>query len=100
MSHTSSEVSVFKPTNELRQVFGDPALVGPEKLEDYERLLASICSAIKPTDIIGWLLTKDITDWSWEIRRERTVKAEIIQTLPEGSSRGASQVHARFLEPV
>jgi hypothetical protein len=79
MSQTSSEVSVFKPTNELSQVFGDPALVGPEKLEDYERLLASICSAIKPTDIIGWLLTKDITDWSWEIRRERTIKAEIIK---------------------
>jgi hypothetical protein len=79
MRRTSSEVSVFKPTNELSQIFGDPALVGSEKLEDYERLLASIASAIKPTDIIGWLLTKDITDWSWEIRRERTIKAEIIK---------------------
>jgi hypothetical protein len=79
MSHEMSEVSVFKPTNELSQVFGNPALVGSEKFEDYERFLASIASAIKPTDPIGWLLTKDVTDWSWEIRRERTIKAAIIE---------------------
>jgi hypothetical protein len=74
-----SEVSVFKPTNELGQVFGKPALVGPERLDDYERFFASIASAIKPTDTVGWLLTKDVTDWSWEIRRERIIKAEIIK---------------------
>ena len=32
MSSALSEVSVFKPTNELSQVFGEPALVGLEKL--------------------------------------------------------------------
>lgn len=79
MSQVSTEVSVFKPSNELRQVFGKPALVGPETLDDYERFLSSIALAIKPTDIIGWLLTKDVTDWSWEIRRERTIKAEIVK---------------------
>jgi hypothetical protein len=79
MSDEMSEVLVFKPTNELSQVFGNPALVGSEKLEDYERFFGSIASAIKPTDPIGWLLTKDVTDWSWEIRRERTIKAAIIE---------------------
>jgi hypothetical protein len=79
MSHTLSEVSVFKPTNELSQLFGAPALIGHEELEDYDRFFSSIASAIKPTDVIGWLLTKDVTDWSWEIRRERTIKAEIIK---------------------
>jgi hypothetical protein len=79
MSHTASEVSVFKPTNELRQVFGEPALVGSEKLEVYDQLFLLIASAIKPTDPIGWLLTKDVTDWSWEMRREQVVKADIIK---------------------
>jgi hypothetical protein len=79
MSHPSSEVSVFKPTNELIQIFGNPALVGSEKIEDYEKFFAKVASAIKPSDIIGWLFMKDVTDWSWEIRRERIIKAETIK---------------------
>jgi hypothetical protein len=79
MSGAMSEVSVFKPTNELIQVLGEPALVGLEKLEVYNALLSSIASAIKPTDSIGWLLTKNYTDLSWDIRRERIIKADIIK---------------------
>ena len=65
MSSAVSEVSVFKPTNELSEVFGEPALVGLEKREVYDGFLSLIASAIKPTDPIGWLLTKDVTDLSW-----------------------------------
>lgn len=83
MSHTASEVSVFTPTNELRQVFGEPALVGSEKLEVYEKLFLLIASTIEPTDPIGWLLTKDVTDWWWEMRREQVIKAEIIKHYQE-----------------
>ena len=79
MSGAMSEVSVFKPTSELIQVLGEPALVGLEKLEVYNALLSSIASAIKPTDSIGWLLTKNYTDLSWDIRRERIIKADIIK---------------------
>jgi hypothetical protein len=79
MSNGTSEVSVFKPTNELSQVFGEPALVGPEKREVYEGFLLSVASAIKPVDPVGWILTKDVKDLSWEIRRERYIKAEIVK---------------------
>jgi hypothetical protein len=79
MSQTSSEVAVFEPTNELAQIFGPPALVGSEKLEDYERFFAKVASAIKTSDTISWLFTKDVVDWSWEIGRERIIKAETIK---------------------
>src|SRR5260370_1252618 len=79
VSHTSSEVSVFKPTNDLVQIFGNPALAGAEKPEDYEKFFARVVSAMKPSDAIGWLFTKDVADWSWEIRRERIIKAETIK---------------------
>jgi hypothetical protein len=79
MDQASSELSVFKPRNELARIFGDPALVGSEKLEDYEKLAANIESAIKPPDAISWLFMKDVTDWSWEIRRERILKGEVIK---------------------
>jgi hypothetical protein len=79
MSDTASEVSVFKPTNELRQYLGEPALVGAEKREVYDEFTSLIASAIKPTDPIGWLLTKNVTDWSWEMRREQAIKADMIK---------------------
>jgi hypothetical protein len=79
MDQSSSELSVFKPRNQLAQIFGDPALVGSEKREDYEKLAANIESAIKPPDAIGWLFMRDVTDWTWEIRRERILKGEVIK---------------------
>jgi hypothetical protein len=39
MSDATSEVSVYKPTNELSQLLGEPALVGLEKLEVYNEFL-------------------------------------------------------------
>jgi hypothetical protein len=78
MTQPSSEVSVFKPKHVLSQIFGNPALVGSEKLEDYEKLAATIESAMKPSDAIGWLFMRDITDWSWEIRRERILKGKTV----------------------
>jgi hypothetical protein len=74
-----SEVSVFKPTNELIQVFGAPALVGEEKLEVYNQLFSFTASSIRPVDPIGWILTKDVTDLLWDIRRERYIKTEIVR---------------------
>ena len=79
MSHAMSEVSVFKPTNEFVQILGQPALVCSEKLEVYDKLLSLIASDIKPLDFIGRMLTKDVADWLWEMRREKTIKAEIIK---------------------
>jgi hypothetical protein len=79
MSNGASEVSVFKPTSELSEIFGVPALVGQETREVYDEFLSFIASAIKPTDPIGWLLMKNVTDLLWEIRRERVVKVDIIQ---------------------
>jgi len=98
VSHTSSAVSVFIPGNELVQVFGEPALVAGEKLEDYERLFATIRSALNPPDAIGWLFAKDFTDWSWEIRRERTIKDGRI--LRQGNRRRTHQVGARSLGSI
>jgi hypothetical protein len=79
MREPSSEVSVVGPTNELSRLFGEPALVGQETLEGYNQFHCQISLAIKPTDAIGWILTKDVTDWCWDIRRARSIKAETIK---------------------
>ena len=46
--------------------------------EEYERLFSAIVDAAEPADAIAWLFTRDIADLSWEIRRERAVKAQVI----------------------
>src|SRR5665647_1938786 len=76
---TTTDVTVFKPTNELIQAFGAPALVGQEKAEVYNAFFSAIRSSINPTDFVGWLLAKNVTDLSWDIRRERAIKADIVE---------------------
>ena len=67
------------PPSELAVLF-DPPLVGNEKREDFDRFFSAITAAVKPADAIAWLYTWDVVYLSWEIRRERTVKADIIKS--------------------
>jgi hypothetical protein len=71
--------SISKVPPGLASLFNDPPLVGDEKLEDYESLFSAIVAAIKPSDTVVWLLARDFTDLSWEIRRERRLKLQVIK---------------------
>ena len=62
----------------LASLFNDPPLVGDEKREDYNNFFSEIVAAINPSDAIAWLLARDVSDLSWEIRRERRLKLQII----------------------
>ena len=48
--------------------------------EDYESLFTAIAAAANPKDAIAWLFVRDITDLSWEIRRERALKLQVIKS--------------------
>lgn len=71
------------PPAGIAELFADPPLVGNESREEYDRLFAAIAAAAKPADAIAWLFVRDITDLSWEIRRERNLKLQIIKTHHE-----------------
>jgi hypothetical protein len=71
---------LIKPPKQLEQFLDDPPLVGTERREDYENFLSMIAMAAKPVDAIDWLLVDDVAYLSWEIRRERRIKAEIIKS--------------------
>ena len=73
-------VPLGTPPSELADFF-DPPLVGNEKREDFDRFCMAITLAVKPSDAIAWLYTWDVVCLSWEIRRERAVKAGIIKSL-------------------
>jgi hypothetical protein len=61
----------LSPPAGIAELFADPPLVGNEAREEYDRLFAAIATAAKPADAIAWLFVRDITDLSWEIRREK-----------------------------
>ena len=79
MSRALVPAKLIKPPKELEQFLDDPPLVGTERREDYENFFSMIAMAVKPVDAIAWLMVIDVAYLSWEIRRERRIKAEIIK---------------------
>jgi hypothetical protein len=69
----------IEPSKELERFFGDPPLIGNERLEDYLVFWSLIEKAAKPADDIARLLVRGLTDICWEIRREGSIKVEIIK---------------------
>jgi hypothetical protein len=80
MSRSLVTAKLIKPPKELEQFFDDPPLVGTERREDFENFFSVIARAAEPVDAIEWLLVYDVVSLSWEIRRERRIKAEIIKS--------------------
>jgi hypothetical protein len=73
----------LSPPAGIAELFADPPLVGNEAREEYDRLFAAIATAAKPADAIAWLFVRDITDLSWEIRREKSLKLQNIRSAEE-----------------
>jgi hypothetical protein len=71
--------SMVKVPPDLAFLFNDPPLVGDEKREDYENLFAAVVADVKPRGTVVWLLARDFTDVTWEIRREKNFKRELIR---------------------
>jgi hypothetical protein len=80
----------IEPPKELKHFFDDPPLVGNERREDFENLFSMIAAAVKPADAIEWILTRDVLVYSWEIRRERKIKADIIELKRKEALRESS----------
>ena len=88
MRRTLVKSPPLKPPKELAQFFADPPIAGNEKREDYDNLFNAIAAAAKPADAIAWLFVRDITDLSWEIRRERSLKLQMIKAAEEAAIAG------------
>jgi hypothetical protein len=63
---------------ELEKFFDNPQLVGNERREDYDAFALAIATALDPTNFILWIYVREFVDISWELQRERRIKAEII----------------------
>jgi hypothetical protein len=80
MSRAIVKVSPINLPEELAQFFADPPLIGKEKREDYDLFSSAIIAATKPSDGIAWLYVFDVINLSWDIMRERKIKADIVKS--------------------
>jgi hypothetical protein len=88
----------IEPPKGLKHFFDDPPLVGNERREDFESFFSAIARAVKPADAIDWIMAKHVADLSWEIRRERRIKADIIRLKQqEVASPGLRMSRADYL---
>jgi hypothetical protein len=67
---------------------GNPPLLSSEKPKDYESLFSHMADCVEPTDVVEWLWLKDLVDHTWEIRRLRRFKNQLIEIgLPSPESK-------------
>jgi hypothetical protein len=60
-------------------LFGPPLLIEGEDPDTYDRLLARICAAAKPGDIIDEIYISDAMSSEWEVLRYRRLKWSLIR---------------------
>jgi hypothetical protein len=62
-------------------LFGPPLLIEGEDPAAYDQLLARICAAVRPVDIIDEMFIADVVSLEWEVWRWRRLKWSFLQAL-------------------
>src|SRR5262245_12407467 len=79
MSKRELVLSTKKLPPGVRMLCGNHPVLSSEKLKEYESLFSYMADCVNPTDIIEWLWLKDVVDHTWEIRRLRRFKRQLIE---------------------
>jgi len=73
----------------VRPLLGPSWLIDGEDPKLYEELLGRVGAAVQPTDIIDWLLLKDVVALTWEIQRSRRQRDTLVRM---GRRRATEQI--------
>jgi hypothetical protein len=66
------------PTKSAPDFFGSPPLIAGEDADHYNELLARVCAAVQPADIIEEMWVRDVVGLQWEIQRLRRLTASLL----------------------
>ena len=69
--------------------FGPPLLLAGEDAAAYDELVARMCAAVKPVDIIEEMFVADVVFWQWDILRYRRLKTSLISATAIKSWKGS-----------
>src|SRR5262249_19449576 len=77
---SESKTEIAAPSVPQRlTVFSPPLLLEGEDASAYDQLLARICAAVKPVDIIDEIFIADVVSLEWEVLRWRPLKWTLMQ---------------------
>ena len=62
-------------------LFGPPLVLEGEDAAAYDQLLARICAAVKPVDIIDEMFIADVVSLEWEVLRWRRLKWTLLRAI-------------------
>jgi hypothetical protein len=65
---------------ELKELFGPPPVLSSEDPKAYDAMWARILESLKTSDFIEQMLSKDLTDATWEMKRYSRHKALVIES--------------------
>ena len=78
-SESKTEIAAVTGQVQRLAVFGPPLLLEGEDAAAYDELLARVCAAVKPADIIDEMFIADIVALGWEVLRWRRLKWTLMQ---------------------
>ena len=78
-SESKTEIAAVPGQVQRLTVFGPPLLLEGEDAAAYDELLARICAAVKPVDIIDEIFIADVASLEWELLRWRRLKWTLMQ---------------------
>src|SRR5262249_46818690 len=80
-SISNTEIAAPKVTGRTQRltVFGPPLLLEGEDAAAYDQLLARLCAAVKPVDIIDEIFIGDVAALEWEVLKWRRLKWTLMQ---------------------
>jgi hypothetical protein len=65
---------------DVQELLGKPLVLPNENLEAYKKLFLQTANSVAPIDVIEWLWVEDIVHHTWEIRRLRLFKLELVRS--------------------
>lgn len=78
-SESKTEIAAVPGQVQRLAVFGPPLLLEGEDAAAYDELLARVCAAVKPADIIDEMFIADMVALEWEVLRWRRLKWTLMQ---------------------
>ena len=82
-SESKTEVAAAQIPGQVQRLslFGPPLLLEGEDAAAYDELLARMCAAVKPVDVIDEMLVADIVALQWEVLRWRRLKRTLMRQV-------------------
>jgi len=82
----------------VQALFGDPPVLRGEEISVYYNILDRFAEIVDPQDTMEWLWIKDLTDHSWEIRRLRRLKVQLVELQRDQWVSNLETYHISMLE--